>query len=82
MAETGIDGYEAAIGSRLRARTLSGQQDEAALAVEVLNRMIRTAKRLGPGRLMPVAEEARSPRQPPCTSALELVNSAMYSRLR
>ena len=30
--------------AQLRARTLSGQQGEAALAVSVLNRMTRTAK--------------------------------------
>ena len=44
LAETGIGRYKAAIGPRLRARTLPGQQGEAAIAVEVLNRMIRTAK--------------------------------------
>jgi hypothetical protein len=44
LAETGIGRYKAAIGPRLRARTLLGQQGEAALAVGVLNRMIRTAK--------------------------------------
>ena len=44
LAETGIGRYKAAIGPRLRARTLLGQQGEVALAVEVLNRMIRTAK--------------------------------------
>jgi len=44
LAETGIGRYKAAIGPRLRARTLPGQQGEVALAVEVLNRMIRTAK--------------------------------------
>ena len=44
LAETGIGRYKAAIGLRLRARTLPGQQGEAAIAVEVLNRMIRTAK--------------------------------------
>ena len=44
LAETGIGRYKAAIGPRLRARTLPGQQGEAALAVEVLNRLIRTAK--------------------------------------
>jgi hypothetical protein len=32
------------IGPKLRARTLSGQQGEVALAVSVLNRMTRTAK--------------------------------------
>ena len=44
LAETGIGRYKAAIGPQLRARTLAGQQGEAAIAVEVLNRMIRTAK--------------------------------------
>ena len=44
LVETGIGRYKAAIGSRLRARTLPGQQGEVALAVKVLNRMIRTAK--------------------------------------
>ncbi len=44
LAETGIGRYKAAISPRLRARTLPGQQGEVALAVEVLNRMIRTAK--------------------------------------
>ena len=44
LAETGISRYKAAIGPRLRARTLAGQQGEAAIAVEVLNRMIWTAK--------------------------------------
>jgi hypothetical protein len=44
LAETGIGRYKAAIGPRLRARTLTGQQGEAAIAVEVLNHMIRTAK--------------------------------------
>lgn len=32
------------IGPKLRSRTLTGQQGEAALAVPVLNRMTRTAK--------------------------------------
>ena len=44
LAETGIGRYKAAIDPRLRARTLPGQQGEVALAVEVLSRMIRTAK--------------------------------------
>ena len=44
LAATGIRRYKAAIGLRLRARTLPDQQGEAAIAVEVLNRMIRTAK--------------------------------------
>ena len=36
--------YKHLIGPKLRARTLIAQQGEAALAVAVLNRMIRTAK--------------------------------------
>ena len=44
LAETGIGRYKALIGPRLRARTLPAQQGEVALAAEVLNRMIRTAK--------------------------------------
>ena len=36
--------YKGLIGSRLRARALANQQGEAALGVEVLNRMIRIAK--------------------------------------
>jgi hypothetical protein len=39
-----IGRYKAAIGPRLRVRTLPGQQGEAAIAVAVLNRIIRTAK--------------------------------------
>ena len=44
LIETAIGRYKHLIGSKLRARTLPGQQGEAALAVAVLNRMIRTAK--------------------------------------
>ena len=44
LAETGIGRYKASIGPRRRARTLPGQQGEVAIAVEVLNRMIRAAK--------------------------------------
>ena len=44
LAETGIGRYKAAIGPRLRARTLTGQQGEAAIAVKALNHMIKTAK--------------------------------------
>ena len=36
--------YKHLIGSKLRARTQTGQGGEAALAIQVLNRMIRTAK--------------------------------------
>ncbi len=36
--------YKHLIGPKLRARTLPGQQGEAAIAVAMLNRMIQTAK--------------------------------------
>jgi site-specific DNA recombinase len=42
--ETAVGRYKALIGPRLRARSLPAQQGEAAIAVEVLNRMIRVAK--------------------------------------
>ena len=45
LAETGIGRYKAAIGPQLRARILSGQQGEVALAVEVQGRNIRAASR-------------------------------------
>jgi hypothetical protein len=44
LVETAIGRCRYLIGLKLRARTLPGQQGEAALAVAVLNRMIRTAK--------------------------------------
>jgi hypothetical protein len=44
LAETAVGRYEGPIGSRLRARTLATQQGEAALGVEILNRMIPVAK--------------------------------------
>ncbi len=44
LAETAMGHWKRLIGPRLRARTLPGQQGEAALAVSVLNRMTRTAK--------------------------------------
>src|SRR3712207_272817 len=44
LAETTVGRYKAIIGPRLRARTLSAQQGEAAIAVAALNRMIRVAK--------------------------------------
>ncbi|MGI4802104.1 MAG: IS5 family transposase [Janthinobacterium lividum] len=44
LVETAIGRYKHLIGPNLRARDLLGQQGEAALAVAVLNRMIRTAK--------------------------------------
>ena len=42
--ETMMGRYKHLIGPRLRARTLLAQQGEAAIAVSVLNRMIRIAK--------------------------------------
>ena len=39
-----IGRYKRLIGAKLRTRTLSGQQGEAAIAVAALNRMIRVAK--------------------------------------
>jgi Transposase DDE domain len=44
LVETGIGRYKAAIGTKLHARTPVNQQAEAAIAIEALNRMIRTAK--------------------------------------
>jgi transposase len=44
LAETAVGRHKAIIGSKLRARTLPAQQGEAAVAAEVLNRMIRAAK--------------------------------------
>ena len=44
LAETAVGRYKAIIGPKLRARSLPAQQGEAATAVGVLNRMIRTAK--------------------------------------
>ena len=44
LAETAMSRWKRLIGPRLHARTLSGQQGEAAIAVSVLNRMTRTAK--------------------------------------
>ena len=44
LAETAVGRYKALIGPRLRARTLSPQRGEAAIAVAVLNRMIHAAK--------------------------------------
>ena len=44
LVETAIGRYKHLIGPKLRARTLPGQQGEVAMAVAVLNRMIRTAK--------------------------------------
>lgn len=44
LAETAVGRYKGIIGSKLRARILPAQQGEAAVAAEVLNRMIRVAK--------------------------------------
>lgn len=44
LAGTAVGRYKAIIGPRLRARSLPAQQGEVALAVRVLNRMIRAAK--------------------------------------
>jgi hypothetical protein len=44
LGETAVGRYKAIIGPKLRARTWPAQQGETALAVEVLNRMIRVAK--------------------------------------
>jgi hypothetical protein len=44
LAETAVGRYKALIGPRLRARGLPAQQGEAAIAVGVLNCMIRAAK--------------------------------------
>jgi hypothetical protein len=44
LVETAIGRYKALIGPRLRAGAFLNQQGEVALAVEVLNRMIRTGK--------------------------------------
>ena len=44
LAETTVGRYRAIIGPKLRARNLLTQQGEAAIVVEVLNRMIQIAK--------------------------------------
>jgi hypothetical protein len=44
LAETAVGRHKAIIGPKLRARTLPAQRGEAAIAAEVLNRMIRVAK--------------------------------------
>ncbi len=44
LAETAVGRYKAIIGPKLRARILPAQQGKAAMAAEVLNRMIRVAK--------------------------------------
>jgi len=44
QAETAMARYKHLIGPKLRARSLLGQQGEVAIAVAVLNTIIRTAK--------------------------------------
>ena len=44
QAETAVGRYKHLIGPKLRARGRPAQHGEVALAVQVLNRMIRTAK--------------------------------------
>ncbi len=44
LAEAAVGRYKGIIGPKLRARVLAAQQGEAAMAVEVLNRMVRAAK--------------------------------------
>lgn len=44
LVETAIGRYKHVIGPKLWARSSDGQQGEVAIAVQVLNRMIRTAK--------------------------------------
>ncbi|WP_239479400.1 hypothetical protein [Lichenicola cladoniae] len=44
LVETAIGRYKHSIGPKLRARSTDGQQGEVAIAVNALNRMIRTAK--------------------------------------
>jgi transposase len=44
LVETTIGRYKHLIGPKLRARSLQGQQGEAAIAVATLNKMIRVAK--------------------------------------
>ncbi len=44
QAETAVERYEHLIGPKLRARGRTAQYGEVALAIQVLNRMIRTAK--------------------------------------
>jgi hypothetical protein len=43
-AETAVGRYKGLIGPKLRARGLPARQGETAIAVTVLNRMIRVAK--------------------------------------
>jgi hypothetical protein len=54
LIETTMGRYKALIGPRLRARGFNAQQTEAAIAVAVLNRMLR------PDALIPSAGHASS----------------------
>ncbi len=44
LGETAVGRYKAIIGPKLRARILPAQRGEAAVAAEVLNRMIRVTR--------------------------------------
>jgi hypothetical protein len=44
VAETTVGRYKAIIGPKLRARSMLAQQGEIAIAVEVLNHIIRVVK--------------------------------------
>ncbi|HVI79062.1 MAG TPA: hypothetical protein VM715_13035 [Candidatus Acidoferrum sp.] len=44
LAETTVGRYKAIIGPKLRARSMPAQQGETAIAIEVLNQMIRVAE--------------------------------------
>ena len=59
QAETAMARYKHLIGLKLRARSLLDQQGEAAIAVAVLNTVIRTAKpiSIGSPRQRPVPSE-------------------------
>ena len=71
LAETAIGRYKHLIGPKLRARTDDGQQGEAALAVQVLNRMIREAKPVTNSSPVTRSRQAAFPsRSGPCTNAV------------
>ncbi len=70
QAETATGRYKHLIGPKSRARSLPAQQSEAAIAVAVLNTMIRTAKPAsiqvawtapGKGQLNPALVPATTP---------------------
>ena len=44
LVQTAIGRYKHIIAPKLRARSSNGQQGEVAIAIQVLNRMIRIAK--------------------------------------